>query len=114
MAESNQRFETFQTWVNKASSWLCRRGNSDRAICFDARGRRCRIGDNFMRARDESAFPVDWVWESEIGDLVVALRAAHSALEQIEQQIDYGQIDAALRITRDAVAAARTARSEAA
>jgi hypothetical protein len=45
-------FDNFQQWVNKASTWV----NGGR--CFDARGRECSSGADFMRARDEGTFPV--------------------------------------------------------
>lgn len=47
-------FATFDTWVNKARSWIGGTG----AKCFDAKLRPCSIGADFMRARDEGAFPV--------------------------------------------------------
>lgn len=50
-------FWSFSTWVNKASSWI-----DGQAICFDANGRLCRIGKDFMRARDENTFPVYFTW----------------------------------------------------
>lgn len=55
---SLRRFDTFETWVNKARSWM-RPGD----ICIDAKDRRCRVGADFMRARDEGAFPVRIVSE---------------------------------------------------
>ena len=64
MAEHNQEFETFQTWVNKASSWLTR--HEGKAICFDTKGRQVVNGGGFMRARDENAFPVRWVWDWQV------------------------------------------------
>lgn len=45
-------FPNFQTWVNKASTWV------NGGICLDAKGRHCRIGGDMMRAQDEGAFPV--------------------------------------------------------
>lgn len=45
-------FPDFQTWVNKASTWI------NGGICLDAKGRQCRTGADMMRARDEGAFPV--------------------------------------------------------
>ncbi len=47
-------FESHQKWVQKAASWIGGIG----AKCYDAKGRRCRIGADFARARDENAFPV--------------------------------------------------------
>jgi hypothetical protein len=74
MAEYNQQFDSFQEWVNKASSWLTRRqrwegDNVMRAICFDAKGRYCYSGEQFMRARDEKAFPVRWLWPDQIAEI---------------------------------------------
>jgi len=73
MAEHDQQFDSFQQWVNKASSWLTRHADySDnpmspfRAICFDAQGRLCRTGRDFMRARDSDAFPIRWVWPDQM------------------------------------------------
>lgn len=54
-------FKTFRQWVNKASTWL-RPG----AECYDAKGRRCRIGKDFARARDEGAFPVRIVYRTAL------------------------------------------------
>lgn len=73
MSEANQQFDTFQQWVQKASSWLTRRENWEKypAICFDNQGRWCRIGKDFMRARDEDTFPVQWLWPDQVGPLVV-------------------------------------------
>lgn len=51
------RFTSFAQWVNKASGWL-RRYRETTYICIDARGRVCRRGEHFMRARDDNAFPV--------------------------------------------------------
>lgn len=65
MAEHNQQFETFQTWVNKASSWLTRRGPTERVVCFDTKGRFCTRGLHFQRAHDEGAFPIRWIWPED-------------------------------------------------
>lgn len=53
-------FPCFQTWVNKATSWI---GGTNPA-CFDAKGRRCRNGADMMRARDDGEFPV-YFWFGE-------------------------------------------------
>ena len=45
-------FPDFQTWVNKASTWV------NGGACLDAFGRHCKIGADFIRARDEQSFPV--------------------------------------------------------
>ena len=74
-----QHFNTFQQWVNKASSWLTSHPDWHqeryRAVCFDAKGRLCRQGSDFMRARDDGAFPVYWVWPDQIADYFGALLA---------------------------------------
>lgn len=61
------QFNTFERWVNKASSYLSpRRGNMGEPvspICVDMLGRRCNVGADFMRARDEGTFPVFFFWE---------------------------------------------------
>lgn len=73
MAEFDQTFDTYQQWVNKASSWLTRhpdyRSGLFQPICFDAHGRHCRIGGDFMRAREEGTFPVRWLWPDQIATL---------------------------------------------
>lgn len=58
-------FTSFEQWVNKARSWLGginqsagRYKRAERTICIDAKGRECRNGGDFMRARDEGTFPV--------------------------------------------------------
>lgn len=91
MAEHDQRFDSFQQWVDKASSWLTGhpeyndtehskskpwRGHHFKAICFDAKGRLCRIGLDFQRARDDKAFPVRWIWPDQIGPRLLELEAA--------------------------------------
>ncbi|WP_126975553.1 phage Gp37/Gp68 family protein [Frigidibacter oleivorans] len=45
-------FPDFQTWINKAPTWV------NGGVCLDAAGRHCTRGADFMRARDEGTFPV--------------------------------------------------------
>lgn len=56
------QFDTFDDWVNHASRALTgftgSVGEEIKAICVDSFGRRCHVGKDFMRARDEGAFPV--------------------------------------------------------
>lgn len=49
-------FRTFNEWKNHANSWIGGRT----VMCFDAIGRECRRGADFMRARDENRFPVSY------------------------------------------------------
>jgi hypothetical protein len=58
-------FTSYQQWVNKAQSWL-KSPDHRRAMCVDALGRRCAMGADFMRARDEGTFPVRFFWECVI------------------------------------------------
>lgn len=62
-------FATFAHWVNSASRVLTgcyhNLGQEVPAICVDALGRRCIIGADFMRARDDDAFPVRYFWECQ-------------------------------------------------
>lgn len=69
-------FVSFETWVNKASSWIGWTG----AKCFDAKDRPCRIGRDFMLARDEDAFPVRWYFPDRFPDPVVPTRGDIAAL----------------------------------
>ena len=60
-------FVSFQDWVNFAEPRLARssdsNGNSLKAICVDALGRRCVNGRDFARARDDEAFPVRFFFD---------------------------------------------------
>jgi|GEM_PF-4725155 len=60
-------FKSFDDWVNFATKRLtgCHHpyGHEVGAICVDSFGRRCTVGGDFMRARDEDAFPVRYFWE---------------------------------------------------
>ena len=47
-----REFDTFQRWVNKASTWV------NGGICLDRHGRELKNGGDFKRADDEGAFPV--------------------------------------------------------
>lgn len=81
-----QKFSNFQDWVDHASDALtCHpdyfdtehnkegwTGHHFKAICFDAKGRLCRIGCDFMRANDEGSFPVYWVWPDQIPEIFLA------------------------------------------
>jgi hypothetical protein len=50
-------FETYQEWarLGPLPPYRC-------AVFVDARGRRCLTHDDFLRARDEGAFPVHYHW----------------------------------------------------
>lgn len=90
-----QSFDSFQHWVNKASSWLTShpdfnntehgdskgwRGHHFTAMCFDQKMRRCRNGGDFQRARDEGAFPIWWIWPDQIPELLAM--ASHEASKE--------------------------------
>lgn len=52
-------FVSFEQWVAKAASWIGRRRRGS-VYCMDQAGRHCTIGRDFMRARDERVFPVEY------------------------------------------------------
>lgn len=60
------QFDTFYNWVDHASRALTgvrgSVGEALGAICIDAKGRRCNVGKDFQRARDEGAFPIRYFW----------------------------------------------------
>lgn len=84
---ADQKFETFDQWVSRASSWLTShpqynntehseargwRGHHFTALCFDSAGRRCTHGEHFRRAQEEGTFPVWWIWPDQIITLIDA------------------------------------------
>jgi hypothetical protein len=90
----DQCFDNFEQWVFRAQSWLtCHhdynntehgeergwRGEHFTALCFDMKGRRCTRGEHFMRARDEGAFPVWWIWPDQIVPALVAAQTQQEA-----------------------------------
>lgn len=73
------QFDTFDDWLNHASRALTDltlqggMGNAVAAICVDTKGRRCSCGHEFMRARDEDAFPIRYFITGSVA-LTSALR----------------------------------------
>jgi len=69
MGLTDQKFNNFQEWVDKAHIWLTAHPQYDeklfRAICFDSAGWVCRMGWDFRRARNSGTFPVYWVWPDQ-------------------------------------------------
>lgn len=63
------QFDTFDDWVRRAQRVLSVPAHKPGAICVDAKGRRCHIGADMARARDEGAFPVRYFWECEVAAL---------------------------------------------
>lgn len=63
------QFNTYDDWLNNATQYLAGRkgsvGQDVPAICVDTLGRRCHVGKDFMRARDEGTFPVRYFWDCE-------------------------------------------------
>lgn len=57
-AEFLTTFDTFNEWVNKASSRIGGYPPSDIIICLDKNGGACNIGKDFMFAKDNELFPV--------------------------------------------------------
>jgi hypothetical protein len=60
-------FRDFDDWVSFATKRLTGTtgsvGQEVPPICVDTLGRRCNVGADFMRARDEETFPVRFFWE---------------------------------------------------
>lgn len=75
--EPDGHFPNFMTWVNKAASWI---GGTNPA-CWDAKGRRCRIGADFMRADEEGTFPVSY-WHGEGDQTPAQQRKSQRTLAQ--------------------------------
>jgi hypothetical protein len=71
-------FDTFDTWVNKATSWI----GGTNPLCADAKGRYCRCGEDFMRARDERAFPVRF-WFGEGGQTAAEQRKSQRQTKKL-------------------------------
>lgn len=64
------QFDTFEDWVNHATRALTgfkgSVGEELRPFCVDAKGRRCHVGKDFMRARDEDAFPIRYFFTGTV------------------------------------------------
>ena len=60
------QFDSHQDWVNRAQRVLSVPDHKPKAICVDAKGRRCHIGADMRRASEEGAFPVRYFWECEL------------------------------------------------
>jgi len=55
--------------------WL---GNHFTAMCFDQRGRRCKIGADFARAEHDNAYPIWWIWPDQIADLLMLVKTPYA------------------------------------
>lgn len=64
------QFDTFDDWVNDASRALTGKtgsvGEKLGAVCFDTKGRRCNVGKDFSRARDDGSFPIRYFWHGSV------------------------------------------------
>jgi hypothetical protein len=99
-------FASHADWVNKATVRLTGAtgsvGQDVPPICVDAQGRRCHVGKDFARARDEDAFPVRYFWECQPDDelpddvrrLVIAARVvafedqSREALKELDEAVE--------------------------
>lgn len=54
-------FFDFNKWVNHARRYI----GGKSAVCVDKKGRACKVGADFMRARDEGAFPVAFYFKHQ-------------------------------------------------
>lgn len=82
--EPDGAFNDFLTWVNKAASWI----GGTNPLCADAKGRVCRNGGDFMRARDEGTFPVSF-WYGEGGQTEAQQRKAKRDTRRIIGKTKY-------------------------
>ncbi|WP_303829359.1 hypothetical protein [Asticcacaulis taihuensis] len=88
------QFDTFQDWVNHASRALSVPDYEAKPICIDNMGRRCHIGGDFMRARDEGQFPVRYFFEcqpvatSDQREQIDGWKAIDFALNKIDDHYD--------------------------
>ncbi len=82
--EPDGAFRDFNDWVNHATSYI----GGTNALCADARGRVCRIGGDFMRARDEGAFPVRY-WHGAGGQSPAEQRQAREATRRTLGDLKY-------------------------
>lgn len=88
IAIEGQSFSSRQDWISRAKYRLTShpdyfnaehdgdgkkgwRGNHFTAMCFDQRGRRCKIGADFARATRDNAYPIWWVWPDQIATLIM-------------------------------------------
>lgn len=58
--EPDGQWSSMQDWINRATRDI----GGMNAVCFDAKDRRCQIGRDFQRAKDEDAYPVRF-WHGE-------------------------------------------------
>jgi len=69
VSRETQQFDSFAQWVSRASWWLTEPPHPGQtALCLDAKGRACSSGADFMRARDDDAFPVRWLWPDQVAE----------------------------------------------
>lgn len=82
-----QHFNCFGDWVHHAHIVLTGHpeydGDSFRATCFDTKGQLCKIGTDFMRARDEETFPIYWIWPDQIGSVLLS--------KELDEALDAGK-----------------------
>lgn len=94
MSLQNQQFDTFEEWVSNRD-WLMkphpRRPNelvepddADKAIMFDARGRRITNGRDMVLAQKEKTFPVRWLWPEEVGSVALYSIGARGLKYRVE------------------------------
>lgn len=80
MAEHNQQFDSYDEWLAKAELWTRKAKSTEAPICFDSKGRVCTGSTGIMRARDDGAFPVRWLWPSQIPAIVTKAERMASAI----------------------------------
>jgi len=87
--EREQKFDTFDQWADRRYVQPALGLNP---ICFDALGRLCLSASDFVRARDENAFPVSWILPDQVSE---HLRARQDDFE-ISKAVIRGLVDHAM------------------
>ena len=80
MTERNQQFDTYDQWTASAELWLARKGATERAICFDAKGRLIYSNYGARVARDDKAFPIRWLWPTQLPEIMSRAEAMATAV----------------------------------
>jgi len=58
LIETGIVFKDFETWVNKAPSWLGTREDKDELVCIDTKCMVCKSGEQFHKAKKRKSFPI--------------------------------------------------------
>jgi hypothetical protein len=88
-------FKSIDEWIARGHEVLSTKGQGA-AICVDAKGRRCAIGFDFTRARDEGTFPIRYFRECELPPSLIEI----SEMPADQREKYFANLTAALRSTQ--------------